>query len=357
MELNGKAVDGLEGDTLDDEVVIVKHEEASNHADLSISCSDATGLGCDIARVLFNFGLTVARGDFSTDGRWCFVMLRVQPCETSPPCAANWSLLKEHLLTTCNLTASSLEKKRRTGEKFLLQLGFQDRIGRLHDIVHELWELGLVVHKANISTSPENKGLNLFYISDTTDRLPSSARVDEIHARLSERLQDPEAHIACLPLPKFPGIDRSSRLLTGSRACRDSRSSIPLRSLFKRGEGGGGNSSPAGSRRSSVGSVVSENSFTMGLDMLSSHAEIGRLTKLKVSADNLVSPTHTVLHIECNDRKGLMYDLFRITKDMGLQICYGKIDVDDVEQVCKSDLFVHEIEFGQKLDDEMIEYR
>ena len=78
------------------------------------------------------------------------------------------------------------------------------------------------------------------------------------------------------------------------------------------------------------------------------------LESLKVHADNLVSSTQTVFHIECPDRKGLMYDLFRITKDIGLQISYCKVTLD--MNVCKADLFVHEEERQQKLTDEMIEF-
>ena len=58
MEASDAGTSYLELDK-DDEVVEVEAHPSGDSAHVSISCSDATGLGCDIARVLFNFGLTV----------------------------------------------------------------------------------------------------------------------------------------------------------------------------------------------------------------------------------------------------------------------------------------------------------
>ena len=46
--------------------------------EVRLSCPDATGLGCDAARVLLDCGLAVRRGDVSTDGRWCFMVFLVR---------------------------------------------------------------------------------------------------------------------------------------------------------------------------------------------------------------------------------------------------------------------------------------
>ena len=333
----------------DEEIVQVEGHPSGTSADISISCSDATGLGCDIARVIFNFGLTVYSGDFSTDGRWCFVMLQVRPCFASgnPPCATNWNLLKRHLLRIC-LNEKTMRKK--GGNKmFILQLQFQDQIGTLHNIIHCLWEANLVVHKANISTSPDNKGLDVFYVSDKLDKLPKPSRVNQIRAIVENNIKgNSELKLNCLAVPTL-STKNSVRLLTGTRECKDSRSSLPLmKTLSNRDRRCSSAGSETGSGRSS--------SASESLEMLPKFNITEILETLKVDADNLVSSTHTVLHVECPDRKGLMYDLFRITKDVGLQISYSKISLDNECKLCRADLFVNECEFQQKLTDEMIEF-
>jgi len=48
--------------------------------EVRISCPDATGLGCDVTRMLLDFGLRIVHGDMSTDGNWCFLIFRVSSC-------------------------------------------------------------------------------------------------------------------------------------------------------------------------------------------------------------------------------------------------------------------------------------
>ena len=58
--------------------------------EVRISCPDATGLGCDVTRMLLDFGLRIVHGDMSTDGKWCFLIFRVSmqkfPSSTSSMC-------------------------------------------------------------------------------------------------------------------------------------------------------------------------------------------------------------------------------------------------------------------------------
>lgn len=46
--------------------------------EVRISCPDATGLGCDVSRMLLDFGLRILSGDLSTDGTWCFLVFVVR---------------------------------------------------------------------------------------------------------------------------------------------------------------------------------------------------------------------------------------------------------------------------------------
>ena len=55
-------------------------EEASEvpAAEFRLTCPDKTGLGADICRTVFEFGLVVTRGDFTTDGVWALVLLTLR---------------------------------------------------------------------------------------------------------------------------------------------------------------------------------------------------------------------------------------------------------------------------------------
>lgn len=47
-------------------------------AEFRLTCPDKTGLGADICRTVFEFGLVVTRGDFTTDGVWALVLLTLR---------------------------------------------------------------------------------------------------------------------------------------------------------------------------------------------------------------------------------------------------------------------------------------
>jgi hypothetical protein len=63
-------------------------------ADVRICSPDATGFGCDLARTMFDFGLVVERGDFSTDGKWSFLMFKA----SSP--GLSCALCSSHMLSS-----------------------------------------------------------------------------------------------------------------------------------------------------------------------------------------------------------------------------------------------------------------
>ena len=73
--------------------------------EVRISCPDATGLGCDVTRMLLDFGLKVLHGDMTTDGRWCFLIFKAGPsawwlprvsncCNSSPVSLSHACLLQ-----------------------------------------------------------------------------------------------------------------------------------------------------------------------------------------------------------------------------------------------------------------------
>lgn len=118
--------------------------------EVRISCPDATGLGVDLTRVLLDFGLRILQGDISTDGKWCFMVFRVQLSSGVPP---RWQLLRARLGSMCpNGTAAldalwrwrSLPKEH---PPFLLQVASYDRQGMLHSLTHVLWESDATVRQ------------------------------------------------------------------------------------------------------------------------------------------------------------------------------------------------------------------
>lgn len=45
-----------------------------------------------------------------------------------------------------------------------------------------------------------------------------------------------------------------------------------------------------------------------------------KVKEASVIVDNLLSPVHSLLQIQCRDQKGLIYDIFRISKDCDIQV-------------------------------------
>ena len=58
-----------------------------------------------------------------------------------------------------------------------------------------------------------------------------------------------------------------------------------------------------------------------------------------MTVDNYTSKAHTVLQVRTQDRKGLLYDSLRATKDLKINVSYGKVEVRE-SGVCELDLFV-----------------
>lgn len=125
-----------------DEVVQIRHADAAGDpAVVTISCPDKTGLGCDLCRVVLLFGLSVVKGDMSTDGRWCYIVLWVLPRRARP---VPWDLLKDRLLQLCpvaapfgfdaaDLAAAGLQDAAPAEPQlYLLKLCCFDRMGLLH---------------------------------------------------------------------------------------------------------------------------------------------------------------------------------------------------------------------------------
>ncbi|KAG6504552.1 hypothetical protein ZIOFF_036886 [Zingiber officinale] len=100
---------------------------------------NGAGLGCDLCRVILLFGLSIVRGDFSMNGRWCYVLLWVAERGRKE---TRWDLLKKRLVVVCPSVSPSLVREINSRDQemdaeqkpqvFLLKFSCYDRMGLLH---------------------------------------------------------------------------------------------------------------------------------------------------------------------------------------------------------------------------------
>ncbi|KAL6141918.1 hypothetical protein ACLB2K_060204 [Fragaria x ananassa] len=297
----------------DDVVIITEPEKEGDPSVITINCPDKTGLGCDLCRIILFFGLSIVRGDVSTDGKWCFLVFWV----VGNP-GTRWGLLKKRLMETCPSfsSASGISYYRhelqspKTPDVFLLKFCCYDRKGILHDVTGVLCELELTIKKVKVSTTPDGKVMDLFFVTDTRELLHTNKRKDEVSDHLKAATGN--AMISC-------DIEMVGPEVT---ACSQSSSFLP--------------------------SVLMEDMFHLEIP---DELPIGLVTSscVSVNMDNSLSPGHTLVQIMCKDHKGLLYDVMRTLKDYNIQISYGRFSSKQ-RRNCEIDLFIVQAD-GKKIVD------
>jgi [protein-PII] uridylyltransferase len=89
----------------------------------------------------------------------------------------------------------------RTSEKYtVIDVFTQDRVGLLFAITHTLFELGLLIHLARISTNAD-QALDVFYVSDRKGhKIEELARMRELREKLIDKLEEhPAESVAAEP--------------------------------------------------------------------------------------------------------------------------------------------------------------
>ncbi|XP_004494076.1 ACT domain-containing protein ACR10-like [Cicer arietinum] len=292
---------------LHDDVVIMRQPEKEGDATIiTVNCPDKTGLGSDLCRILLFFRLTILRGDVSTDGKWCYIVFWVMGKENT-----RWSLLKMRLIGACPSCSSASGmyyycsdlQPPRPSDVFLLTFCCNDRTGLLHDVTTVLCELELTIKKVKVSTTPDGKVVDLFFITDTRELLHTQTRRDDTIEKLTAILGD--------------GCTTIDIELVGSERIAFSQASLSL-----------------------------PNAITDVFDL-----ESGTSTSDSVSVviDNTLSPAHTLVQIMCQHHKGLLYDIMRTLKDFNIQISYGRFSTKDRGK-CEIDLFIMQVD-GKKIVD------
>ncbi|KAF5191111.1 Act domain-containing protein [Thalictrum thalictroides] len=293
----------------EDVVLIKQSENPADSSVITVNCPDKTGLGCDLCRILLFFGLSIVRGDVSTDGKWCYIVFWVVGKPTT-----RWSLLKKRLISACPsfygiyYYKQELEQPK-TPDVFLLKFRGVDRKGLLHDVTHVLCELELIIKRVKVSTTPDGTVVDLFFITDTRELLHTKKRKEDTHDHLKAYLGD--AMITC-----------EIELIGAEIAtCSQGTSFLP----------------PA----------ITEDMFS--LELSNEHSSGSSTPNVSVTADNSLSPSHTLIQIICQDHKGLLYDIMRTLKDYNIQISYGRFYIKEKKK-CEVDLFVMQMD-GKKIVD------
>ncbi|XP_015874137.2 ACT domain-containing protein ACR9 [Ziziphus jujuba] len=302
----------------DDVVLIHKGKKPGEPCVITVNCPDKTGLGCDISRIILDFGLYINKGDVSTDGIWCYIVLWVIPYSSS--LIVKWSNLKNRLASICPSCSVSFFLNEQpscssSSPVYLLKFFCLDRRGLLHDVTQILSELELSIQRVKVTTTPDGRVLDLFFVTDNMELLHTKERqrdtLAQLHAVLGESCITCELDLAG---PEYE--------------CNQGMTSL----------------SP----------TVAEELFRCEFSDNQSHSQalspdMTKLKKANVMVDNSLSPAHTLLQIHCADHKGLLYDIMRTLKDCNIQIAYGRFS-ENKQGYRDLDLFIQQKD-GKKIVD------
>ncbi|KAL0316200.1 UNVERIFIED_CONTAM: ACT domain-containing protein ACR10 [Sesamum radiatum] len=314
----------------DDAVIIRQSEKEDEPSVITVNCPDKTGLGCDLCHIILFFGLTVVGTDVSTDGKWCYIVFWV----VGRP-STRWGLLKKRLMgacpsfwLACGMSAYLAElQPSKPPDVFLLKFCCNDRSGLLHgifglDSLVEIWgifladvtevlcELELTIKTVKVSTTPDGKVMDLFYITDTRELMHTKRRKEDVYDHLKAVLGDDNS--SCEIELAGPDISASSQ------------------------------------EPSFLSDAIIEDMFN--IEMLEKHQDNSIAFKRpSITFDNLLSPSHTLIQIVCQDHKGLLYDIMRTLKDYNIQISYVRFTTKEKTE-CELDLFIMQAD-GKKIAD------
>ncbi|KAA8534234.1 hypothetical protein F0562_031751 [Nyssa sinensis] len=300
----------------DDVVLIQKGKNPGDPSVVTVNCPDKAGLGCDLCRVILEFGLCITRGDFSTDGKWCYIVLWVVPHPSSP--RVDWESLKNRLLSACPSCLVSFFFDQQSNVSlppplYLLKVFCLDRKGLLHDVTKVLCELELTIQRVKVMTTPDGRVLDLFFITDGMDLLHTEQRRDDTCEHLSAVLGD--YCISCELQLAGPEYESQQGF-------------------------------------SSLSPEVAEELFSCEMSDKEGHVQAlspDKIKKASITTDNVLSPAHTLLQIQCADQKGLFYDILRTSKDCNIQIAYGRFYPSD-KGSRNIELFIQQMD-GKKILD------
>ncbi|KAL7228853.1 hypothetical protein ACSBR2_007523 [Camellia fascicularis] len=304
------------GISWDDVVLINQGKKPGDPSVITVNCPDKAGLGCDLCRIVVEFGLCITKGDFCTDGNWCYVVLWTVPQSSS--LTIDWESLKSRLFSACPSCLMSFYFNQQSSRSphstiYMLTVFCLDRKGLLHDVTKALCQLELAIQRVKVMTTPDGKVLDLFFITDSMDLLHTKERQSDTHEHLSDILG--EDCICCELQPAGPEYEGQQGFSSLSEAVAEELFSSEL------------------SNKKACSQALSP--------------DMKKVKTTNVTIDNFMSPAHTLLQIQCVDQKNVVYDILRTSKDCNIQIAYGRIS-PSLEGSRNVDLFIQKTD-GKKI--------
>ncbi|RVW62563.1 ACT domain-containing protein ACR10 [Vitis vinifera] len=184
----------------EDVVLIRQAEKPGDPTEITVNCPTRLGWAVICVGIILRFGLSISRGDSSTDGKWCYILFWVVGKPNT-----RWNLLHRRLLEVCPSCSSAsgisfykpeFQQQPKPPDVFLLKFWcYYDWKGLLHDITEALCELELTIKRVKVSTAPDGRVMDLFFVTDTRNELHTQERRDEAIYHLKDVLGD--AMISC----------------------------------------------------------------------------------------------------------------------------------------------------------------
>ncbi|KAK4386369.1 ACT domain-containing protein ACR10 [Sesamum angolense] len=338
----------------DDAVIIRQSEKEDEPSVITVNCPDKTGLGCDLCHIILFFGLTVvgtgvsrlnllllhatncgfysernahsnvvsvafrllpktrtflsvcvlcSKLDVSTDGKWCYIVFWV----VGRP-STRWGLLKKRLMgacpsfwLACGMSAYLAElQPSKPPDVFLLKFCCNDRSGLLHVNYHKSFQFDQCFPFKTYCA----------FNGRIRELMHTKRRKEDVYDHLKAVLGDDNS--SCEIEIAGPDISASSQ------------------------------------EPSFLSDAIIEDMFN--IEMLEKHQENPIAFKRpSITFDNLLSPSHTLIQIVCQDHKGLLYDIMRTLKDYNIQISYVRFTTKEKTE-CELDLFIMQAD-GKKIAD------
>ncbi|KAE8680473.1 ACT domain-containing protein ACR9 [Hibiscus syriacus] len=264
------------GVSSDDAVLIQNGKKPGEPHVITVNCPDKHGLGCDICHIILDFVLYITKG---AETRWPSLKSRLQ---SLCPCSVTFYLNDQ----PSHSAASPV---------YFLKFFCLDRKGLLHDVTQVLTVLELAILKVKVTTTPDGRVLDLFFITDNMELLHTKERQNDLHKQLDAVLG--ESCVSCELKLAGPEYEYHHAI-------------------------------------SSLSPSVAEELFRFELSDKESllqalSSDMTRLKKANVVVDNSLSPAHTLLQISCVEHKGLFYDILRTLKDRNikLMVCSHQIPI------------------------------
>ncbi|KAK7394220.1 hypothetical protein VNO78_14742 [Psophocarpus tetragonolobus] len=173
-----------------EEVVVIQQQQNEDEASMvTISWPDQAGLGCDLCRIILEFGLRISRADISTDGRWCYIVFWVLP--HPPSLKLDWDSFKTRLISaspSSSFFPFNFNHPSTPPLLYLLNVWCVDQKGLLHDINQILCNLQLIIQRLKAMPTPDGRVLNMFFITDAMELLHTKKRQDCVCEYLMDAL-------------------------------------------------------------------------------------------------------------------------------------------------------------------------